>query len=157
MTPVPVLTKAKIKVYAYGQSTLLALKGVFQTTITYESRTIPVKIYVVKEGHGMFLGCKAAEDLAVVTFAFSIHRDSVTELLAQYQGVFKGIGCLKGKEVKLHIDRMVQPVALCHWRIAFHLGPQVEKELDHLEKAGIIERVTGPTPSVSPIVVARKP
>ncbi|KAJ1138164.1 hypothetical protein NDU88_004555 [Pleurodeles waltl] len=41
--------------------------------------------------------------------------------------------------------------------IAFHLRPEVEKELDQLEAASIIERVTGPTPWISPIVVARRP
>ncbi|KAJ1184905.1 hypothetical protein NDU88_001702 [Pleurodeles waltl] len=93
----------------------------------------------------MLLGCQAAEDLGVVTFAFGIHQESVAELLNQYQDVFEGIGCLRHKEVKLHIDKTVQPVAIRDRRIAFHLRPQVEKELSHLEEAGIIERCGGAT------------
>ena len=34
---------------------------------------------------------------------------------------------------------------------------KVEQELEKLEEQGIIERVSGPTPWVSPIVVAPKP
>ncbi|KAJ1181497.1 hypothetical protein NDU88_006704 [Pleurodeles waltl] len=157
MVPAPTLTKAKVRVYAYGQCQPLALLGAFQTNITHGSQSIPARVYVTEEGQGMLLGCKAAEELGIVTFAFSIHQESMADLLARYKEVFERIGCLKGREIKLHIDKTVQPVALRHRRVAFHLRPQVEKELDQLEKAGIIEKVSGPTPWVSPIVVARKP
>ncbi|KAJ1110140.1 hypothetical protein NDU88_007495 [Pleurodeles waltl] len=60
------------------------------------------------------------------------------------------------REVKLHIDKTMEPVALRHQRIAFNLRPQVEKELDHFEAAGIIECVIVPTPWVVPIAVVRK-
>ena len=39
----------------------------------------------------------------------------------------------------------------------FHLRPKVEEELQKLEKLGVIEKVTGPTPRVSPLVIAPKP
>ncbi|VDI68014.1 Hypothetical predicted protein [Mytilus galloprovincialis] len=42
-------------------------------------------------------------------------------------------------------------------RIPFHIRKQVEAELEKLEKQDIIEKVDGPTPWVSPIVVAPKP
>lgn len=41
-------------------------------------------------------------------------------------------------------------------RIPFHLRKQVEEELDNLERQGIIEKVEGPTPWVSPLVVIPK-
>ncbi|KAJ1154447.1 hypothetical protein NDU88_007199 [Pleurodeles waltl] len=127
MSPTPELTKANVKVYAYGQRTPLALRGMFQTIITHGSQSTSAKVYVTEGGTGMLLGCKAAEELGIVTFALSIHQESVTELVSRYEGVFNGIGCLRGREIKLHIDHTVQLVALRHQRVAFHLRPQVRK------------------------------
>ena len=53
--------------------------------------------------------------------------------------------------------KTIQPVALRHRRIAFHLQPKVEEELCKLEKAGMIEKAADPTQTVSSIVVTQKP
>ena len=63
---------------------------------------------------------------------------------------------MRGKVVKLHIDPDVQPKQQPHRRIPFHVRKDVEKELERLESLDIIEKVTGPTPWVSPIVVVPK-
>ena len=67
-----------------------------------------------------------------------------------------GLGKLKGRQVKIHIDETVQPVAQPHRRIPFHVGKQLEEQLEKDEQQEVIERVDGPTPWVSPIVVAPK-
>ena len=64
---------------------------------------------------------------------------------------------MKDTKVKLHIDSNVQPVKQAHRRVPFHVRKQVEDEINNLEQQGIIERVVGPTPWVSPIVVAPRP
>ena len=46
---------------------------------------------------------------------------------------------------------------LQHRRIPFHQRKKVEVELARLEREDIIERVEGPTPWVSPILVVPKP
>ena len=43
-----------------------------------------------------------------------------------------------------------------HRRIPFHTRKDVEMELERLEKEDIIEKMYGPTPWVSPIVVVPK-
>ena len=65
-------------------------------------------------------------------------------------------GQLKGVQVKLHIDPAISPVAQKARRISFHLRKKVEKELANLQQQNIIERVKGPTPLVSPLVVIPK-
>ena len=50
----------------------------------------------------------------------------------------------------------VPPVAQPHRRIPFHMRKKVEQELENLEKQGIIEKVEGPTPWVSPLVATPK-
>ena len=67
------------------------------------------------------------------------------------------IGRLKGVEVKPHIDQSgptppLPPVAQQARRIPFHMHKEVTRELHQLEKQGIIEKVDGPTPWVSPLV-----
>ena len=71
--------------------------------------------------------------------------------------MFTGIGKLKNTQIRLHVDESVKPVSQPHRRIPFHVRKKVEKELEKLEKLDIIEKVNGPTPWVSPIVVAPKP
>ena len=62
---------------------------------------------------------------------------------------------MKNHQVKLHIDKTVRPVAQAHRRILFRIQKQVESKLKEMEN-DIIERVEGPTPWVSPIVVVPK-
>ena len=83
----------------------------------------------------------------------------IQDVLHKYRNLWKNgrIGKLKDFEVKLHVDPSVQPVIQPERRIPFHLRKKVDAELDKLEKQGIIEPVTGPTPWVSPIVVIPKP
>ena len=64
---------------------------------------------------------------------------------------------VKDREIKFHIDESVVPVAQSPRRIPFHLRDQVAEELERLEKLDVIEKVEGPTPWVSNLVVAPKP
>ena len=59
--------------------------------------------------------------------------------------------------MKLHIDDSITPVAQPHRRIPFHVRKQLEEQLEKDEQQGVIECVDGPTPWVSPVVVAPKP
>ena len=71
--------------------------------------------------------------------------------------MFEGLGKLKGKQIKLHIDKTVQLITLRNCRVPFHLRPKVEEELCKLEALGVIEKVTGPTSWVSALAIAPKP
>ena len=76
----------------------------------------------------------------------------------QYADRFTGIGKLKNIQCKLHEDKTVQPIALPHRRIPFHVRKKVENELDKLLRLDIIEPVYNePNPWVSPIHVVEKP
>ncbi len=56
----------------------------------------------------------------------------------------------------MHIDHAVCPVAQSARRIPFHLRRKVSATLKQLEKDDIIEKVQGPTPWISPVVVIPK-
>ena len=63
---------------------------------------------------------------------------------------------MKGKTAKLLVNDSIKPLAQKYRRLPFHIRDQVEAELKNLEELDIIERAEGPTPWVSPIVVAPK-
>ena len=78
------------------------------------------------------------------------------QLIAEFPRIFDGVGALKDYEVHLHIDSSVTSVVQPARRIPFHLRKQVEQELVALEQQGIIEKVDGPAPFVSPLVIVPK-
>ena len=92
-------------------------------------------------------------DLNHITVSDITTREKLT---TEYPKVFQGIGKLTNYEVKLHIDTSVQPVAQPARRIPFHLRKKVSVELKKLEMQGINEKVEGPTPWISPLVVIPK-
>ncbi|XP_014661486.1 PREDICTED: uncharacterized protein LOC106804710 [Priapulus caudatus] len=74
----------------------------------------------------------------------SINWEAFTS--CQYPGLSEGVGKLKNFSVKFHIDDSVQPIALPHRRVPFHLRQKVEDKVRELEDLDIIEEVEGPTP-----------
>ena len=54
------------------------------------------------------------------------------------------------------LDPGIIPRQQPHRRIPFHVREDVEKELERLERLDVIEKVDGPTPKISPIVVVPK-
>lgn len=101
---------------------------------------------------------KALGLLHIVTAVSSQSQRSVADkLVEQHPELFQGIGKLKDFQVKLHINTDVKSTCQPHRRVPFHLRQKVEDELQKLEADDIIEKVTGPTPWVSPIVTLPKP
>ncbi|KAJ1208292.1 hypothetical protein NDU88_003678 [Pleurodeles waltl] len=108
----PILRTTTTGVFAFESSTPLPLTGVFRTDITRKGQTISTNVYVTKNGAGMLLSCRRAEKLGLVSFAFSVHQESIKGLIAEHSQLFQGIGCLKQRLIHLHIDLSIQPLAL---------------------------------------------
>lgn len=92
------------------------------------------------------------------------HTYSVTEegtdadIRRKFADVFAGVGKLKNYQLKLHVDKTVQPIAQPVRRLPFGLREKVEKKLDELLEKEIIEEVSNtPTTWLSPLVVVPKP
>ncbi|KAJ1143220.1 hypothetical protein NDU88_009531 [Pleurodeles waltl] len=112
--PPPPLRCTAVQVFAFGSTTPLPLAGVFTTNINHEEITAQAKVYVAKIGTGMLLSCRRAEEFKLVTFAFSIHIGTLDNLQEEYTDLFRGIGYLKGRQVRLHFDTSIEPEALKH-------------------------------------------
>ena len=106
---------------------------------------------IVKGEGRTLLGRETAETLSLLHVrpfpGKSVVSDHVEDDIRwTYWDLFTGIGLLKGYELKLHVDDTVKPLAQPVWRIPFGLCEKVDKKLDKLLQADIIEEVPeGPT------------
>ncbi|XP_062610190.1 uncharacterized protein K02A2.6-like [Saccostrea cucullata] len=155
------LSKSNAKVHAYGTKAALPIRGKFRAEIESKLRIIDTEILVVKSASGCLLSCADAQKLGLISITINAvdqnERTDQSSILMRFADRFEGIGKLKDFQVKLHIDETVKPVAQPHRRIPFHRRKELEQELKKLEEMDIIEKVDGPTPWVSPILVAPKP
>ena len=140
------------KLNAYDGSRIVTI-GRFIATIHSGTQTTIDLFYVVQGNCGNILSVKSSQKLGLLTVAGHVVNPAE---VTNYPTVFEGIGELKEFEVKLHIDENIHPVAQRHRRIPFHQRQKVTAELHDLGRNDI-ERVNGPTPWVSPIVVVPKP
>ena len=146
------------RIFAYGDAQLTVL-GKFPAHLCVEEKSIQSAIHVLKGNHGSLLSYKTACNLGLIDVKINHVQDHSCvsdELVRQHPKLFQGIGKLKDAGVKLHIDEAVTPVAQPVRRIPFHIRKKVSDELDNLERQGIIEKVKGATPWVSPLVIIPK-
>ena len=103
-----------------------------------EKKKVQTRLHVTKGSTGTLLSCNTSEDLGLVFFVRQVHDSNVETILKEFPQMFEGLRKLKGKQIKLHIDKTVTPTALRHRRVPFHLRPKVEEELRGLEALGVI-------------------
>ena len=142
---------------AYASNEPLPIVGRVTTKVTARSNTTLAQFYVVDGKHGCILGYETSTELGILHVANAVTKEDHANVESQHPELFEGLGKLKESCIKLHIDPDVIPVAQNHRRIPFHMRRKVEDELVWLEDLDIIEKVDGPTPWVSPIVVVPKP
>ena len=99
---------------------------------------------------------QTAVQLQIIPTICALSPNGYTDLCNKYHQVFHGLRKLKDREIKFHINENVVPVGQSPRCIPFHLRDQAT-ELKRLEKMDVNEKVEGPTPWVSKLVVALKP
>ncbi|CAC5382066.1 unnamed protein product [Mytilus coruscus] len=162
----PKLIATKTKVFAYGSHQNLEFVGKFDTVIEMRDKLTNATVYVSNGTSGNLLCYDTSLELQIIPQILRLSTWNNNELLCEqyknellckkYKDIFHGFGKLKDTQMKIHIDNTVKPIVQPHRRIPFHIKKQVEAKLERLERLYIIERVHGPTPLVSPIVVAPK-
>ena len=75
----------------------------------------------------------------------------------KFPGCCEGIGKMKDFQLIVPIDPKVQPVAQPIRKVPYHLRDKLSTKLDELVELDIIEKVSGPSSWVSPVVVVPKP
>ncbi|XP_060571177.1 uncharacterized protein K02A2.6-like [Ruditapes philippinarum] len=146
-------TKGLPNLLPYGGGSALNVKGCVNLTVEKNRKYTVTPFYIVKGNHGALLGCETSCELEIIKY----NQGITANMEDKYQGIYDGIGKLKGQKVKLHINRDVKPVAQRNRRTPFHLRKKVQKEIEKLLENDIIEEVKNEsTPWVSPIVTPPK-
>ena len=150
-----------LRVYAYGSTTPLNILGTVSGRVKCNSDEIVAKFVVVPNRHaGCLLGRQTATQLGLLRVGPQVssinHAASPPTLRQQYPNVFDGVGKLTDYQQKISINDTIKPVAQSPRRIPFHVRKQVSAKLNELERLDIIEKVSGPTPWVSPLVFVPK-
>jgi len=150
----PDLQRSAARIFAYGDKSPIATHGEFVTKLGYKNKECEAKIIVVN-GPSSLLSWKTSLKLNLLKAVYAV-KDDCESLIREYGELFTGLGKLRDYKVKLHIDNSVQPVAQTHRRIPFHVRKDLEAQLKADETLGVIQRPTGPTPWVSPVVCVPK-
>ena len=107
-----------------GGGSPLHVIGVYDATLESKSANQCHRFRVIKGAHGSLIGFNTAQEVGVVNIINTIDRDWKNK----YPGLTKGIGKLKGVQVKLHIDESVRLVAIINQKIIFHMRPKIDEE-----------------------------
>ena len=165
MEPKPIIENSSTKIYAYGSPSPINVIGQFKTRLQAGNQTCVSTIQIVEGTEGPVLSWNTCRELhllteSVLTNSAGSESVNATHFADNFPKLFDNqtaeFAKIKDTKIKLHIDENVKPIAQRHRRIPFHTRKDVEKELEKLEERGIIEKVDGPTPWISPVVVVPK-
>jgi transposase InsO family protein len=170
MSPKPDLEPTKVKIKPYGAGKRLVVAGQFKGCVEYHGKRLNDVFYVVPSGQVPILSFENSQKLGLIKVSEHVNEseyvnaidgetkgENPVKYMDKHPELFNGVGKLKGYQVTLNIDQNVVPVAHPHRRIPFHSRKKLETELKRLENENIIEKVDGPTPWVSPVVIVPKP
>lgn len=122
----------------------MQISGSFMAEVEGGGRKVTAKFYVAKDGQQCLLGDQTAKLLQVLKVGFDI--GNVLPTAPSEFPKFKGI------IVEIPINNQVQPVQQAYRRVPYALEDKIAEKLRTLLKQGIIEKVTGSSPWVSPII-----
>ena len=102
------------------------------------------------------LGCRDSEKMGLITVNDNLFHRVAAVNCDDFKDVFNDeLGSLPGEQV-LRVQKDARPVVMGNRRISINLRPALQKELTRLEKKGVIEKVTEPTPWLSQLVITPK-
>ncbi|XP_064470096.1 uncharacterized protein K02A2.6-like [Ornithodoros turicata] len=151
------LTPTSTQYFAYGSHAKLPIIGKFKTEIHVGDKRQPAEVAVVNKVAENIIGYETADALGIIKITLNINAEQTLDPQEEFPQLFQGMGKLKDLQVHLHVDPSVTPVAQPHRRIPLHIRKAVEEKLKELEDGDIIEKVSGPTPWMSPLVIVPKP
>lgn len=147
-------------IYAFGTEAPINILGKFKVTLFFKGNCIEDEVHVFDGEAQQLLSFEASKKLNVMKVSYQITNGisiNMNFIEQNFPNIVKGVGILKNHEVHLHVDKNVKPIAQRHRRIPMHLRENVESEINRLLQENIIEKVDGPTPWISPVVLVPKP
>ena len=151
------LQPTRTKVFAYGAKQPLHLLGQFTAEIQCHSKRTTSTFLVTKDNNTCLLSYNTSIALGLLNINInSISADHpdprIAQVLQNHHKVFQGMGNLKNCKVTLEVDPTVSPVAQHSRRLPHSMRKKVNEKLHEMEEQGIIEKVKGVTPWLSPLI-----
>ncbi|KAJ6648539.1 Retrovirus-related Pol polyprotein [Pseudolycoriella hygida] len=129
----------------------MALVGIFEATIERASNSCNADFYVFRDCGKVLIGYDTAQTLGILKMGENVNQINETNQtdgtihtdrfddLSQTNAIGK-LGKIKDFVVDIPIDANVKPVAQPYRRVPVPLEAAVDKKIDELEEAGIIEK-----------------
>ena len=134
-------TDIALTTYA-GES--LSIMGIYNVLFCYQSQ-VHILLLIVVKGHSPSLFCRNWLEKIKIDWN-SIHAlqnsSSLSSLLNKYSSLFSDtLGLLQGTTAKLHVHPQATPKFFRARPVPFRLKDKIDKELNRLQKLGIISPV----------------
>jgi len=156
----PVLSKPICNAFRFDSNKPINFAGRFKTDMETPHGKVAAVVHVLKyvSTAPRLLSYETASALGLVHVVSSVSgNESKDELRQKYPNLFsEKISCIKDYELELFEDKSIRPTRRQHYRIPYHLQPQVEALLNEREQNGLIEKATGPTTWLSACHVVPK-
>ena len=148
--------KSSVKIQPY-KSDPIPVHGIARCAVSFGNSSIPVEWHIISGSCEPILSGKAAQQLGIIQFNGSpdtfepvnmindttkpSKKESLQNILSEFPENFQGIGCLRGHQVRLHIDKSVKPVVTPPRTTPYHLEERVDKVIDEMIVNDVIEKL----------------
>ena len=154
----PKLQKTDERLTGYsGQA--LKVNGFIHMKCTYKKRSVQSKLFVVETNSPPVASLQLCLDLELIKLILSVDKPTskmtADSVLTEYADVFSGIGNFGESKIELKPDS--KPVVHAPRRVPHSLRENLKKELNRMETADVISKVTEPTDWVNSLVIVEKP
>ena len=158
LTPRPKLKNTSVKLSAYND-TSIPVAGKSILPLMHKGKKHHVLFIVVSSDTTPIIGLNTSERLNLIQRVLKINKsDSFNpdQIPKEYFDCFGEVGILKNTyHIELKDD--VKPVVVPPRKVPYALKDPLKKELDRMEKLGVIEKVEKSTDWVNGLVVVTKP
>ncbi len=133
----------------------LKVLGLFTGQLTFQENMVQGELYVVKGLKSNLLGLPSITDLHLVERLCTTEMEG-GDIRKHFPQVFTGLGTF-GEEYQIKLKDNATPYALYAPRnVPIPLCPKVREELNRMERMGVIQKVSEPTPWCAGMVVVPK-
>lgn len=148
------LRQTTSKLHAYGGQKINIL-GTQEFDCQYKNQQKRLTFYIVEGPSTPILGLSACLDLNLIKLIGEVEK-TYSDIFDTYADIFEGLGVFPG-EYDIAVNPDATPVVHPPRSIPFARLDAVKKELVRMEQAGVIAKVTEPTPWVNSMVIVEKP
>ncbi|XP_018404622.1 PREDICTED: uncharacterized protein K02A2.6-like, partial [Cyphomyrmex costatus] len=152
--PNSIIHPTNLQLMTFCENTLQTV-GFIVVNVKYGNVKRKLNIYLTKVNRKLLLGrewlrqllhCTALKELSLSTHSEELlmvnTNQQLENILQKYKSIFEeNLDSIKDKKAHLTLKKNSQPIFLKHRTVPFKLLPLVDKEIENLESAGILEKI----------------